>query len=288
MASIALSIPSFLKDCIHLCETVQFARNYESSFAASEARLLLAGLKLKEWGRALGLIPEIDGAPTTAPPALKSLSDSDVQAAKKAFSLIYKSFENAELMSKRYVSQSDIQSLEAKGKESVTDRDGSGLAVRTKLVGWKASVSPITAGFRHRASFVIYRKAHFDHLIKTIVAATIEFAEAFSLQQPVHEALCEGENSSLMQSQPHSQCKADIVDKEDACQKALSALVFDKNQVSNGQCIDMGNEYESQANVSQIPSITVSACTFTGNGTSRFGHSVGVARSYKYLPRACA
>lgn len=281
-ASLAFGLPGALNACIQLCEKIQFARNYEGDFAVASARLMVAGLRLKQWGKALGLLAETNGMPLKAPAV--PISARSMQEAKRIFDRILQAFNSVEEKSNKYAHQQGIRHAET--MDATNDKTGLYQAIRSKLASPRSNARPVTAGFKEKARWIIYRRAHFNELLETICTVTKELMELFPIQRPVQQALCEKDLSSLSPSHIQRVFDPNFIGKDvdlgTACRGAMAnaGLVFKGNTVTNRQGIDMGNEYETRTKIREVPGISVQDNMFSGSSVVRFGHSVGVARSY--------
>lgn len=279
-----LGAPGTLNACIQLCQTVQFARNYEDDFALSKARLLMVGLRLKEWGQALELIPNDDTGRSQI--SSSALNESQKQNVQDIFDMILQAFENAKTKSNSYACRNKLSNAETLGEDQeAVEKKGVCFAIRARLSGRDKPLKAVTADLMDKTRWIIYRKDHFNTLLTNICAATKELVESFPVQRDLQQKICQHDVSKLDESQIQLLSQPDFVGEDTELQKAISVIMNEKglhfhdNKVRHRAKINMGNKYGKKA---MVPSgITVNGNAFSGKSVSQFGHSIGISRSYK-------
>lgn len=196
IAGLAVSVAGLFNNAIECFEVVQLGRTFERDLQTSQLKLDNARLKLSRWGKSLGLDEEnVRDLPSLRRELFEPVTDLGI--AEGLLQQIKKLFEDAETLSKEYMTRAESQSSDSL---AVCDLQTD---LNPKIVKLHEKLRQLVIGRQNRSGIIrktqwaLYKEKQFQGLLGDVTDLVDGLVQLFPATTPIQRRLCDIEVSEI-------------------------------------------------------------------------------------------
>ena len=204
-----IALAGLFNNAVQCFEFVQLSRNFGKDFQTCQLKLDIAQLRLSRWGAALGLSDQNQGIGLLG----EHFNPQTVEKAKALLDHILHLFNEAEIVSKKYISHSRVSEDRLMMYDPRNDMDPLTANIHDKVrqlsVGRQNRTSLL-----QKAKWALHEEKPFRRLIEDVVELTTTLIDTFPATQKTLQALCDHE-VSVIGSQEVNPALTEVVTEQD-------------------------------------------------------------------------
>ena len=194
-----VALAGLFNTTVECFESVQLGRTFGKSFQTSQLKLDNARLRLSRWGKSLGLDDNDDVRDTVSLQG-RFGSEANVKHAEALLGQIVELFAEAESVSNRYRSRTELQDGGLVVYDPQTDLDPAMVKLHQKM-RQLAIERQNRSGVRRQAKWALYQEKQFRRLIADITELVKDLDVLFPAVQQSQRDLCDIEVSTIGEGQ---------------------------------------------------------------------------------------
>lgn len=188
----AVSLAGLFNNAVQCFEFVQLGRTFGRDFGTSQVKLQCASLRLSRWGASIGLGEDLQDERLLE----ERLGSQTTEQAKELLGQALAVFEDAKVISSKYVNQSKFSGGQLAVCNSEVDMDPptADLCSRMRQISMKRQNR---TSILQKTKWALYQEKHFRRLIEDIKELIDQIIELFPASQEDQRRLCNTEISTL-------------------------------------------------------------------------------------------